>query len=296
MRSRRRGPVRVQSIASRRAGGNSDDLGCRDACPVQIAPASAAGHPHSLGAAGRSRSTMPAFSAVYGRSTAATMGCSTTVYGRLILQKLLTGDICGALEGGEKVFYYGGPGLRYFRALEHIVFGESLSRLLISHSSAADLSFAKLFRRFLPEPWSLTLIFIFIAIPVGLLFGTTFTNYAKLAAKGFADPAAYILFFCAASSSSSARRLPDQTREFRRHFSARCLLALGDFHEADRCARRRGFARRRRTCRALSAAMAAACRFVYRLLAGVLDGLAQLDLRPRVRSVQFQRCKMPIFW
>ena len=44
---------------------------------------------------------------------------------RLILQKLLTGDIYGALEGGEKVFYYGGPGLRYFRALEHIVFGES---------------------------------------------------------------------------------------------------------------------------------------------------------------------------
>ena len=45
--------------------------------------------------------------------------------GRVILQKLLAGDVWGALEGGESVFYYGGPGLRYFRALEHIVFGES---------------------------------------------------------------------------------------------------------------------------------------------------------------------------
>src|SRR5262245_8120871 len=40
--------------------------------------------------------------------------------GRGILQKLLAGDFYGALEGGEKVFYYSGPGLRYFRALEHI--------------------------------------------------------------------------------------------------------------------------------------------------------------------------------
>src|SRR3974390_910916 len=45
--------------------------------------------------------------------------------GRLILQRLLAGDLYGALEGGEKVFYYGGPGLRYFRAFEHIVFGET---------------------------------------------------------------------------------------------------------------------------------------------------------------------------
>ena len=45
--------------------------------------------------------------------------------GRAILQNFLAGDVYGALEGGEKVFYYGGPGLRYFRALEHVVFGES---------------------------------------------------------------------------------------------------------------------------------------------------------------------------
>jgi hypothetical protein len=65
-------------------------------------------------------------------------------YARLILQKLLARDIWGALEGGEKVFYYGGPGLRYFRALEHIVFGESclgyLSPILCCHSRLSKYS------------------------------------------------------------------------------------------------------------------------------------------------------------
>jgi hypothetical protein len=113
--------------------------------------------------------------------------------GRIILQKLLSGDIWGALEGGEKVFYYGGPGLRYFRALEHIAFGESylgyLSLVLLM-----PFLVHRLFRRFLPEPWPLALTLLFIAIPLGMVFGTSFAHYVKWAARGFADPAAYILF------------------------------------------------------------------------------------------------------
>jgi hypothetical protein len=113
--------------------------------------------------------------------------------GRIILQKLMAGDIWGALEGGEAIFYYGGPGLRYFRALEHIVFGESylgyLSLILV-----LPILVWRLFRRFLPEPWPLTLTLIFIAVPVGTLFGTSFTHYVKWAGRGFADPLAYIFF------------------------------------------------------------------------------------------------------
>jgi hypothetical protein len=115
--------------------------------------------------------------------------------GRIILQKLLAGDIWGALEGGEKVFYYGGPGLRYFRALEHIVFGESYLGFL-SLIFLLPIVAYKIFRRFLPERWALTLILLFIAIPLGTLFGTTFVQYVKWASRGFADPAAYIFFFC----------------------------------------------------------------------------------------------------
>ena len=114
-------------------------------------------------------------------------------YGRVILEKLLAGDIFGALEGGEKVFYYGGPGLRYFRAVEHIFFGDSYLGYLTLVILLPFLVLG-LFRRFLPERWALALVFLFVAIPIGELFGTTFIDYTKWAARGFADPAAYILF------------------------------------------------------------------------------------------------------
>jgi hypothetical protein len=142
----------------------------------------------------------------------------------MILQKLLAGDIFGFLEGGEKVFYYGGPGLRYFRALEHIVFGESYLGYLSMVLLLPFLVFG-LFRRFLPERWALVLIFLFIAVPVGLLFGTSFTNYAKLSANGFADPAAYILFLAAILPIIGARS-GGPNRKFMSAFFGALLLAL----------------------------------------------------------------------
>jgi hypothetical protein len=146
--------------------------------------------------------------------------------GRLILQKLLTGDFFGALEGGEKVFYYGGPGLRYFRALEHIVFGESYLGYLSLVLLFPFIAYA-LFSRFLPERWSLALIFIFVAIPAGTLFGTSFVQYEQWASRGFADPAAYILFVAGLTLVVSAR--PDERRTIFRAFFGALLLALGIF-------------------------------------------------------------------
>ncbi|MFA6267133.1 MAG: hypothetical protein WC670_15630 [Pseudolabrys sp.] len=113
--------------------------------------------------------------------------------GRDLLQKLLAGNWWGFFEGGEPVFYYGGPGLRYFRALEHIVFGDSYLGYL---TLVLALPFAALalFRRFLARPWPLALAILFVTVPIGTLFGTSFADYTKWAARGFADPAAYILF------------------------------------------------------------------------------------------------------
>jgi hypothetical protein len=146
--------------------------------------------------------------------------------GRVILQKLLAGDFYGALEGGENVFYYGGPGLRYFRALEHAVFGESYLGYLSLVLLFPFLAYA-LFRRFLPEPWPLALILIFVAIPIGTLFGTSFVQYEQWASRGFADPAAYILFVAGlvlvVPSPSNANR------KFLRAFFGALLLALGIF-------------------------------------------------------------------
>jgi hypothetical protein len=144
--------------------------------------------------------------------------------GRVILQKLLAGDFFGALEGGEKAFYYGGPGLRYFRALEHILFGESYLGYLSLVLLFPFLAYA-LFRRFLPERWSLALIFLFVAIPIGTLFGTSFVQYEQWASRGFADPAAYILFVAGIVLIVPSRS--GVNRNVRRAFFGALLLALG---------------------------------------------------------------------
>jgi hypothetical protein len=142
--------------------------------------------------------------------------------GRTILQKLMAGDFAGFLQGGENVFYYGGPGLRYFRAIEHIFFGESylgyLSLVLLF-----PFFVYRLFRRFLPNDWSLALIVMFIAVPVGTVFGTSFMQYAQLAARGFADPAAYILFVAGILPIIGR---PGEHRTFFSAFFGALLLAL----------------------------------------------------------------------
>ena len=116
--------------------------------------------------------------------------------GRTMLQHLLAGDVWGFLQGGEDVFYYGGPGLRYFRALEHLICGESYFGYL-SLILAFPFVVLALFRRFLPTDWAPALIILFVAVPVGEIVGTCFIDYEKWASHGFADPAAYIFFVAA---------------------------------------------------------------------------------------------------
>jgi hypothetical protein len=146
--------------------------------------------------------------------------------GRVILQKLLAGDFYGALEGGEKVFYYGGPGMRYFRAIEHIFFGESYLGYLSIVLLFPFLAYF-LFRRFLPDRWSLALIILFVVLPIGTLFGTTFVQYERLASRGFADPMAYILFVAGLLTLINANWAP--RGRFTSAFFGALLLALAIF-------------------------------------------------------------------
>ncbi len=115
--------------------------------------------------------------------------------GRQIAQYLAAGDFAKALEGGEAVFYYGGPGLRYFRALEMFIFGDTNLGYLSLVLLLPVVAFA-LYRRFLPTRWALALVLLFVAVPIGELFGTSFFHYAKWAARGYADPAACIFALC----------------------------------------------------------------------------------------------------
>jgi hypothetical protein len=146
-------------------------------------------------------------------------------FGRDILQKLLAGDWRGFLEGGESVFYYGGPGLRYFRALEHIVFGDSFLGYL-SLVLALPFIVLALFRRFLERPWPLLLALLFVAVPLGEVFGTTFVHYAKWAARGFADPACYILIMAGLLPLLGSRQSGPRDQFWPAFFGA-LLIALG---------------------------------------------------------------------
>jgi len=116
-------------------------------------------------------------------------------YARMMLRQLIAGDVAGALKGVEPVFYFT-PGLRYLRVAEHLIFGESYLGYLSLVLLLPFLVFA-LFRRFLPLRWALALTLVFAAVPVGVLFGSSLVQYVKWAARGFADPAAYIFFLAA---------------------------------------------------------------------------------------------------
>ncbi len=113
--------------------------------------------------------------------------------GRVIVQHLVAGDVASALEGTEPVYYYGGPGLRYLRALEMIVFGDTnlgyLSLLLVY-----PLVIWRVFRRFLPTDWAFVLLIMFVATPIGAYFGSTFFLYVKYALQGFGDPVSYLFY------------------------------------------------------------------------------------------------------
>lgn len=115
---------------------------------------------------------------------------------RKIVQYALAGDFWHALEGGEAVYYYGGPGLRYLRALERFLFGDTSLGYLSLMLTLPLVVFAA-FKRFVTPRAALGLTLIFIAVPIGTLFGSTYIHYVKWAARGFADPAAATLFIAA---------------------------------------------------------------------------------------------------
>jgi hypothetical protein len=157
-------------------------------------------------------------------------------FARIMLRELGAGNFAGALEGGEKVFYFT-PGMRYLRAVEHIVFGESYLGYLTLILLLPVLVFL-LFRRFLPLRWALALVIVFAAIPVGVLFGSSLVQYVKWAARGFADPAAYTFFLAGfvlllrgtAGLSKSLVLHADASREgFAAAWGAGMLFALALF-------------------------------------------------------------------
>jgi hypothetical protein len=144
-------------------------------------------------------------------------------WSRIMVQQLLDGDIIGALKGIEPVFYFT-PGSRYLRAVEHMVFGETYLGYVSLLLLLPVLVFC-LFRRYFTGRAALAITLIFIAIPAGALFGSTFYLYVKHAAHGYGDSAAAILFLAGIIALiGHARRGPDGN--FAPAFGAALLLAI----------------------------------------------------------------------
>jgi hypothetical protein len=105
-----------------------------------------------------------------------------------------------------------------------VIFGESylgyLSLVLLLPLLAYWLG-----KRFLPPRWAIAIAILFTAVPVGAAFGTTFFQYAQWAGRGFADPAAYILFIAGLVAVVGARAAAPQDRFTPAVFGA-LLLAL----------------------------------------------------------------------
>src|SRR5262249_144811 len=147
-------------------------------------------------------------------------------YARMMLRQLVAGDVAGALEGVEPVFYFT-PGLRYLRAAEHLIFGESYLGYLSLILLVPFLVFA-LFRRFLPLTWALALTFVFAAVPLGVLFGSSLVQYINWAAPGFPHPSPSIFFL--GGFVLLLGRLGEGPRDrFTRAFGAGLLFALALF-------------------------------------------------------------------
>lgn len=113
-------------------------------------------------------------------------------WSRIMAQQFLAGDIVRALEGMEPVFYFT-PGSRYLRMVEHFFTGETYLGYVSLLLLLPFLVFC-LFKRYFTARTALAAALVFIAVPIGALFGSTFYIYVKHASLGFGDSAAAILF------------------------------------------------------------------------------------------------------
>ncbi len=113
-------------------------------------------------------------------------------FGYHIARAVHEGDWTGALRGGEDVFYYM-PGLRYFRALEDFLFGDtSFGIVLCTMFIPVFLYF--FLRRLLPFRLTVALICLFLFTPLLERFGFAHFLYVKEMLKGFPEPLGYGAF------------------------------------------------------------------------------------------------------
>lgn len=116
-------------------------------------------------------------------------GLAHESWGRQIAKALMGGNLKEALEGYEPVYWFT-PGMRYFRALEKIVFGDTNLGLTAFLSCMPWFIFLFI-RRLCNTKWACLATFIFLFSPVSF----SFAQYIFCGLLGYAEPLGSGLFF-----------------------------------------------------------------------------------------------------
>ena len=165
----------------------------------------------ALGLAGVILVAEPAFLAGFRGFVGGDDGLTHEGLGRLIARALMAGDWSGALAGGEPVFYFM-PGLRFVRAVENIVFGDTNYLYLAVMVAWPALVFVTA-RTILPLAWAAAAALL-LTLPLGSHIDGSFVEMLKPALQGYPDPmgaaallASYAMLFAEPADALRARRI-----------------------------------------------------------------------------------------
>jgi 2-polyprenyl-3-methyl-5-hydroxy-6-metoxy-1,4-benzoquinol methylase len=109
-----------------------------------------------------------------------------------ISQALALGHFKEAFRGGENVFYFM-PGLRYLKAIEDMLFGDTNFGMILC-TGFIPIFLYFIISRLFPLRWSVCLILIFMFIPIFERFGFAQFLYVREMIKGFPEPVGYGAF------------------------------------------------------------------------------------------------------
>ena len=113
-------------------------------------------------------------------------------FSNILVAYLKQYNIIQFLRGGVDVFYFM-PGMRYFIAIEKVIFGNSYFLHLIIFSFLPFL-IRKLLIIYLSKKMTYLLLFSFLLFPIMHHMGFSFYQYIRYTSKVFAEPVAYTIF------------------------------------------------------------------------------------------------------
>lgn len=116
-------------------------------------------------------------------------GLAFEFYGRLVAMHLSRGEVIEALKGGEALYWFQ-PGLRYFRAVEKVFFGDTY-QLYALVVAGLPLMIWALVRHFTTARWAWIAAGLFIGALAG---GFSFLQYARFAKLGYGEPVGVLCF------------------------------------------------------------------------------------------------------